>query len=78
MHLFTMLIFVSFFICATQETSTGKWNFIHFMAHGIHHLCPTDPSRLTFPPVFSVFVGAAFYYPIVSGFGPGFSEVRVM
>jgi len=57
-----------------MDTSTGGWNFIHFMAHGIHHLCPTDASRLTFPPVFSVFVGSFFYALVVGGIGPGFAE----
>jgi 4-hydroxysphinganine ceramide fatty acyl 2-hydroxylase len=34
------------------EVSTNFGNFFHFFAHGIHHLTPTDSSRLTFPPLF--------------------------
>jgi len=57
-----------------METYTGGWNWFHFFAHGIHHLCPTDASRLTFPPVFSVVLGTAFYKAVVGGLGPGFPE----
>jgi hypothetical protein len=60
-----------------METSTGGWNWFHFFAHGIHHLCPTDASRLTFPPVFSVVLGTAFYKTVVGGLGPGYPEVQV-
>jgi len=43
------------------ETS-GTWsNLYHLFAHGLHHLSPLDPSRLTFPPVFSVFIGFGFW-----------------
>lgn len=43
------------------ETKTPMGNFYHFFAHGIHHLAPLDPTRLTFPPVFSIFIVTFFY-----------------
>jgi len=44
-----------------MDTYTHFGNFFHFMAHGIHHLSPMDPDRLTFPPIFSVFIVALVY-----------------
>jgi len=46
-------------------TFTPFWNFIHFLLHGIHHLTPTDPYRLTFPPVFSVVTVYAIYRIVI-------------
>ncbi|KAM9983719.1 hypothetical protein ACTFIY_000450 [Dictyostelium cf. discoideum] len=43
------------------ETSSYWGNFFHFFIHGIHHLTPMDHTRLTFPPVFSVFIGYGAY-----------------
>jgi len=42
-------------------TTTTNWNKFHFFAHGIHHLTPNDPSRLTFPPLFSIALGVSIY-----------------
>jgi sterol desaturase/sphingolipid hydroxylase (fatty acid hydroxylase superfamily) len=47
-------------------TASHFGNFFHFMAHGIHHLSPLDPDRLTFPPIFSVFCVAFVYKCIIS------------
>jgi len=43
------------------ETSSKIGNFYHLFAHGLHHLSPLDPTRLTFPPIFSVVIGIVFY-----------------
>ncbi len=43
------------------EVSSNPGNVFHYFAHGIHHLTPSDTSRLTFPPFFAVFVGYLFY-----------------
>eukprot|EP01117_Protostelium_nocturnum_P002097 TRINITY_DN1273_c1_g1_i1.p1 TRINITY_DN1273_c1_g1~~TRINITY_DN1273_c1_g1_i1.p1 ORF type:complete len:343 (+),score=105.25 TRINITY_DN1273_c1_g1_i1:162-1190(+) len=37
-----------------MESETVAKNFIHFFAHGIHHIIPLDPTRLTFPPSFAI------------------------
>jgi len=37
-----------------MESDTLTRNFVHFFAHGIHHIIPLDPTRLTFPPSFSI------------------------
>eukprot|EP01132_Coremiostelium_polycephalum_P006737 gene6737-8353_t len=43
-------------------STSGYWgNFFHFFIHGIHHITPNDSTRLTFPPMFSVVIGYAFY-----------------
>ena len=34
---------------------------IHFLAHGIHHMDPWDPSRLVFPPVPAALIAAALF-----------------
>lgn len=36
-----------------MTTNTTMWNYVHFFAHGIHHITPNDSTRLTFPPTFS-------------------------
>jgi len=53
------------------ETSTTAGNFYHIFAHGFHHLSPLDPTRLTFPPLFSVVLAFVLYqlfmqlYPVL-------------
>jgi len=37
-----------------MESDTPIRNFVHFFAHGIHHIIPLDPTRLTFPPSFAI------------------------
>ena len=37
-----------------MEVKSNAGNVFHFFAHGVHHLSPTDSSRLTFPPPFAV------------------------
>jgi len=44
-----------------MHTETTGWNIFHFFAHGIHHLTPNDPSRLTFPPTFSGVISLLVY-----------------
>eukprot|EP01063_Lacrimia_lanifica_P001360 TRINITY_DN10682_c0_g1_i1.p1 TRINITY_DN10682_c0_g1~~TRINITY_DN10682_c0_g1_i1.p1 ORF type:complete len:361 (+),score=97.92 TRINITY_DN10682_c0_g1_i1:51-1133(+) len=44
------------------ETSTNKWNVFHFFSHGLHHLTPHDPSRLTFPPAFTYLLAVMFWF----------------
>mmetsp|Transcript_92736 Transcript_92736/g.113580 ORF Transcript_92736/g.113580 Transcript_92736/m.113580 type:complete len:278 (-) Transcript_92736:155-988(-) len=43
-----------------------KWNGLHFMMHGVHHVTPVDPYRLVFPPIISVtcamIIRYLFYY----------------
>jgi dihydroceramide fatty acyl 2-hydroxylase len=34
---------------------------LHFLAHGIHHLDPWDPTRLVFPPPAAVVIAAAIF-----------------
>jgi dihydroceramide fatty acyl 2-hydroxylase len=34
---------------------------VHFLAHGIHHLDPWDPTRLVFPPVAGVIVASMIF-----------------
>eukprot|EP01112_Ceratiomyxa_fruticulosa_P023131 TRINITY_DN8722_c0_g2_i6.p1 TRINITY_DN8722_c0_g2~~TRINITY_DN8722_c0_g2_i6.p1 ORF type:complete len:334 (+),score=60.63 TRINITY_DN8722_c0_g2_i6:370-1371(+) len=43
------------------QTSSPVGNLFHFFIHGIHHITPTDSTRLTFPPFFALFVGSALY-----------------
>lgn len=45
-----------------HEVSTPGGNVFHYFAHGIHHLIPTDSTRLTFPPVFAVVLAVLFFY----------------
>jgi cytochrome b involved in lipid metabolism len=54
-----------------MSTSSGLMNFAHFLLHGIHHLTPTDPNRLAFPPIFGVVLGYSLYSGVVSAFGAG-------
>eukprot|EP01060_Flectonema_neradi_P005073 TRINITY_DN1336_c0_g1_i1.p1 TRINITY_DN1336_c0_g1~~TRINITY_DN1336_c0_g1_i1.p1 ORF type:complete len:349 (+),score=56.79 TRINITY_DN1336_c0_g1_i1:74-1120(+) len=37
------------------------WNLFHFFAHGLHHLTPHDPTRLTFPPPFTLALAVLFW-----------------
>lgn len=55
-----------------MESNTGWTNWIHFFAHGIHHLSPTDPERLAFPPTFGIIVGTLIYNIVIriGGVGP--------
>lgn len=55
-----------------MDSNTGVTNWIHFFAHGIHHLTPTDASRLAFPPSFAVVVGTLIYSLVIriGGVGP--------
>ena len=43
----------------SPRTSLG--HRLHFMAHGIHHLDPWDPTRLVFPPLAGVILAAAIF-----------------
>jgi cytochrome b involved in lipid metabolism/sterol desaturase/sphingolipid hydroxylase (fatty acid hydroxylase superfamily) len=43
------------------DTASKIGNFYHLFAHGLHHLSPLDPSRLTFPPIFAVFVALGLW-----------------
>jgi sterol desaturase/sphingolipid hydroxylase (fatty acid hydroxylase superfamily) len=36
----------------------------HFLAHGIHHLDPWDPTRLVFPPLAGIGIAALIYLPL--------------
>jgi sterol desaturase/sphingolipid hydroxylase (fatty acid hydroxylase superfamily) len=54
-----------------MTSSTGIGNVLHFLIHGIHHLTPTDPTRLAFPPVFGAVLGYTIYSGIVQTFGLG-------
>eukprot|EP01113_Clastostelium_recurvatum_P019454 TRINITY_DN2293_c0_g1_i1.p1 TRINITY_DN2293_c0_g1~~TRINITY_DN2293_c0_g1_i1.p1 ORF type:complete len:329 (+),score=39.90 TRINITY_DN2293_c0_g1_i1:1521-2507(+) len=40
------------------RTSSPIGNMFHFFVHGIHHITPMDSTRLTFPPMFALLVGA--------------------
>jgi len=44
------------------EVFSNSGNVFHYFAHGIHHLIPTDSSRLTFPPLFAAVLGTAFFF----------------
>eukprot|EP00027_Filamoeba_sp_ATCC50430_P015232 CAMPEP_0168565676 /NCGR_PEP_ID=MMETSP0413-20121227/13985_1 /TAXON_ID=136452 /ORGANISM="Filamoeba nolandi, Strain NC-AS-23-1" /LENGTH=322 /DNA_ID=CAMNT_0008597589 /DNA_START=130 /DNA_END=1095 /DNA_ORIENTATION=+ len=48
-----------------MQTSSLIGNYYHFFAHGIHHLTPMDPSRLTFPPMFSIPLVYSVYRAII-------------
>ena len=37
---------------------------LHFLAHGIHHLDPWDPTRLVFPPLAGLAIAALIYLPL--------------
>jgi len=56
------------------NTKSPYWNAFHFFAHGIHHLTPLDPSRLTFPPYFSITLGIIFYYVLEFLMGSRYGE----
>jgi len=40
------------------KTSSPLGNLFHFFIHGIHHITPMDTTRLTFPPIFALFLGS--------------------
>ena len=40
---------------------SAGWNLFHFFAHGLHHLTPHDPTRLTFPPPFTLALAVIFW-----------------
>lgn len=42
--------------CFHYPVSTNFGNFVHYFLHGVHHLTPTDSSRLTFPPPFTTII----------------------
>jgi sterol desaturase/sphingolipid hydroxylase (fatty acid hydroxylase superfamily) len=71
MLVWTILEYVLHRFVFHMRASGGLSNFIHFMAHGIHHLTPTDASRLAFPPPFAVVLGYSLYCAIVGTFGAG-------
>jgi len=48
-----------------MRTNSFYWNYVHFMLHGYHHICPLDPLRLTFPPVPAISM-AFFVYSVLS------------
>lgn len=37
---------------------------VHFLAHGIHHLDPWDPTRLVFPPLAGLAIAGLIYLPL--------------
>ncbi len=43
----------------SPRTSLG--HRVHFMAHGIHHLDPWDPTRLVFPPIAGIGMAAVIF-----------------
>jgi len=57
----TLLEYVLHRFVFHMHTETPFWNTFHFFAHGIHHLTPNDSTRLTFPPMFSAFLGLLVY-----------------
>jgi sterol desaturase/sphingolipid hydroxylase (fatty acid hydroxylase superfamily) len=67
----TMIEYVLHRFVFHMRATGGFSNFFHFMAHGIHHLTPTDSSRLAFPPPFAVVLGYTIYSSIVGAFGAG-------
>jgi len=49
-----------------MESDTTHGNFFHFFAHGIHHIIPLDPTRLTFPPSFAIPLVYCVYMAVAS------------
>lgn len=43
------------------ETSSTVGNVVHFFLHGVHHLLPSDSTRLTFPPPMSLALAGMFF-----------------
>jgi sterol desaturase/sphingolipid hydroxylase (fatty acid hydroxylase superfamily) len=43
---------------------------VHFLIHGVHHDWPHDADRLVMPPVLSVVLAVALYYPMRAALGP--------
>jgi len=44
-----------------REVSSNAGNLFHFFAHGVHHLCPADHTRLTFPAPMSLSLAYMFF-----------------
>jgi 4-hydroxysphinganine ceramide fatty acyl 2-hydroxylase len=70
-----------------MKTNSTIGNLYHLFAHGIHHLSPLDSTRLTFPPIFSIFVVSLSYelliqlnsfFPTIQIFGAGILSGFVM
>jgi sterol desaturase/sphingolipid hydroxylase (fatty acid hydroxylase superfamily) len=40
---------------------SGLGNRLHFVAHGIHHLDPWDPTRLVFPPLAGMLIAGTIF-----------------
>jgi len=51
------------------QTQSYWANTIHFLFHGIHHKCPTDESRLVFPPLGTMFIATCIHTFISSIIG---------
>ena len=49
------------------KTRWGK--ALHFVAHGVHHDYPSDPTRLVMPPVISIPLAVVFYVLFSVSFG---------
>jgi dihydroceramide fatty acyl 2-hydroxylase len=49
--LWTMLEYLLHRFLFHYRPRTGWGRRVHFLAHGIHHLDPWDPTRLVFPPI---------------------------
>lgn len=59
-------------------------NHLHYVIHGMHHVYPTDPYRVIFPPFLSLFVGgllalvvaiilpSSWFFGGISGFVTGY------
>jgi len=60
-----------------MKTTTTVANTIHFLLHGIHHLSPSDPDRLVFPPSLGVPLTFALYCFGCWLFGPTHGPVAV-
>jgi 4-hydroxysphinganine ceramide fatty acyl 2-hydroxylase len=44
-----------------HETFNAAGNVFHYFMHGVHHLVPTDTTRLTFPPLLASALAALFW-----------------
>jgi sterol desaturase/sphingolipid hydroxylase (fatty acid hydroxylase superfamily) len=44
-----------------HEPGSRRGRQFHFLAHGIHHLDPWDPTRLVFPPLAAAGIAAVIY-----------------
>ena len=82
------LLVAGFFVWTFAEYVLHRWGFhtpprsrlgirVHFLAHGIHHLDPTDGTRLVFPPLLGVGI-AAVLFGLVSLVLPVASALVVM